>query len=201
MAKVTALTEITAPANGDFLYIVDISDTTDDPTGSSRKIQHVNIVPAGSVSNAKLANVATATIKGRISAGTGSPEDLTVTQAKALLNIFPAYFGDGTTGRPLTADFPDVGRFVSNTNTSSGQSVGWYVKSAGSLAPAWTASTAGIVVGNLRANAGNVYIATTAGTTGTIAPTGTGTNINDGGILWNFHAAVAVIMDSSEVYP
>lgn len=38
------------------------------------------------VSNAKLANMATQTFKGRTTAGTGDPEDLTVTQATALLN-------------------------------------------------------------------------------------------------------------------
>jgi hypothetical protein len=39
------------------------------------------------VSNAKLSDVATATFKGRTTAGTGSPEDLTVAQAKTLLAI------------------------------------------------------------------------------------------------------------------
>lgn len=40
------------------------------------------------VTNAKLANMAAATIKGRTTAGTGDPEDLTATQATALLNTF-----------------------------------------------------------------------------------------------------------------
>ena len=40
------------------------------------------------VSNAKLANVATGTFKGRATAGTGDPEDLTGTQATALLDAF-----------------------------------------------------------------------------------------------------------------
>lgn len=40
------------------------------------------------VSNAKLANVATATLKGRVSAGSGDPEDLTGTQATTLLDVF-----------------------------------------------------------------------------------------------------------------
>ena len=40
-----------------------------------------------SVTNAKLANVATATIKGRTTAGTGDPEDLTATQVRTLLNV------------------------------------------------------------------------------------------------------------------
>jgi hypothetical protein len=38
------------------------------------------------VTNAKLANVATATIKGRTSAGTGDPEDLNASQVKAILD-------------------------------------------------------------------------------------------------------------------
>lgn len=39
------------------------------------------------VTNAKLANVATATIKGRATAGTGDPEDLTAAQVRTLLNV------------------------------------------------------------------------------------------------------------------
>ncbi len=45
-------------------------------------------ISPGAVSNAKLANVATATFKGRATAGAGSPEDLTGTQATALLDAF-----------------------------------------------------------------------------------------------------------------
>ena len=40
------------------------------------------------ITNAKLANVATATVKGRITAATGDPEDLTGTQTTTLLDIF-----------------------------------------------------------------------------------------------------------------
>lgn len=40
------------------------------------------------VTNAKLANMATATFKGRVTAGTGDPEDLTGTQATTLLDTF-----------------------------------------------------------------------------------------------------------------
>jgi hypothetical protein len=48
------------------------------------------------VTNAKLANVATATFKGRTTAGTGDPEDLTVAQAKTLLNLTGTNSGDQT---------------------------------------------------------------------------------------------------------
>lgn len=47
--------------------------------------------------NAKLANMATATIKGRATAGTGDPEDLTATQATALLNAMVGDSGAGGT--------------------------------------------------------------------------------------------------------
>lgn len=39
------------------------------------------------VTNAKLADVATATIKGRATAGTGDPEDLTAAQVRTLINV------------------------------------------------------------------------------------------------------------------
>lgn len=45
-------------------------------------------IDLGVVTNAKLANVSTATFKGRTTAGTGSPEDLTAAQATALLDAF-----------------------------------------------------------------------------------------------------------------
>ena len=56
---------------------------TGDVTGSGALT-----IAADAVTNAKLANVATATLKGRATAGTGDPEDLTGTQATALLDAF-----------------------------------------------------------------------------------------------------------------
>lgn len=50
-----------------------------------------------SITNAKLAEVSTATIKGRTTAGTGNPEDLTATQATALLNAVVGDSGSGGT--------------------------------------------------------------------------------------------------------
>lgn len=47
-----------------------------------------NAIFIASVNNAKLANMATGTFKGRVSAGTGQPEDLTGTQATTLLDVF-----------------------------------------------------------------------------------------------------------------
>jgi hypothetical protein len=45
-------------------------------------------IDAAAVTNVKLADVSTATLKGRTTAGSGSPEDLTGTQATALLDTF-----------------------------------------------------------------------------------------------------------------
>lgn len=49
------------------------------------------------VTNAKLAQVSTQTIKGRTTAGTGNPEDLTATQATAILNVVVGDSGSGGT--------------------------------------------------------------------------------------------------------
>lgn len=54
-------------------------------------------VPDASFTNAKLANMATQTIKGRTTAGSGAPEDLTATQATAILNNFVGDSGSGGT--------------------------------------------------------------------------------------------------------
>lgn len=45
-------------------------------------------INAAVVNNNKLANVNTATFKGRVTAGTGMPEDLTAAQATSLLNLY-----------------------------------------------------------------------------------------------------------------
>lgn len=45
-------------------------------------------IPNDSITNAKLANVATNTIKGRATASTGDPEDLTPTQARSVMSVY-----------------------------------------------------------------------------------------------------------------
>ena len=47
----------------------------------------VAAISAGDIDNAKLANMSTNRIKGRVSSGTGAPEDLTKAQAKELLGL------------------------------------------------------------------------------------------------------------------
>jgi hypothetical protein len=75
------------------------ADPADLPVGTNAVVGRVagNIVAAqlvdaqvaaGTLTNAKLANMATATLKGRATAGAGAPEDLTGPQATALLDTF-----------------------------------------------------------------------------------------------------------------
>jgi hypothetical protein len=79
-------------------------------------------IDSGVVTNAKLANVSTATIKGRTTAGSGSPEDLTGTQATALLDAFTSSLkglapaSGGGTSNFLRAD----GTWAAPTFTVSG---------------------------------------------------------------------------------
>ena len=61
---------------------------TDGDKGDISVSSGVWSIDAGAVDNAKLADMATARIKGRTTAGTGDPEDLTGTQATALLDTF-----------------------------------------------------------------------------------------------------------------
>lgn len=97
---------------------------TDGDKGDISVSSGVWTIDAGAVDNAKLADMATARIKGRTTAGTGDPEDLTGTQATALLDTFtsaakglvPASGGgttnflraDGTWTAPPTASASDV---------------------------------------------------------------------------------------------
>jgi hypothetical protein len=60
---------------------------TGDVTGSGTG-SFASTIANDAVTNAKLANMATATIKGRTTAGSGDPEDLTGTQATTLLDTF-----------------------------------------------------------------------------------------------------------------
>jgi hypothetical protein len=59
------------------------------------------------VSNTKLADMATQTFKGRTTAGTGDPEDLTIAQAKTMLNLTGTNSGDQTI--TLTSDVTGSG--------------------------------------------------------------------------------------------
>jgi len=75
----------TAVTDGNILYAGDVTTNathTGDVTGATALT-----IANDTVTNAKAANMATATIKGRTTAGAGDPEDLTATQVRTLLNV------------------------------------------------------------------------------------------------------------------
>ena len=134
-------------------------------TGNVTSVGNATTIASGVVSNAKLADVATSTFKGRTTAGTGSPEDLTSTQATALLNAFSSTLkglapaSGGGTSNFLRADgtwtTPTGGgtvTSVSGTGTVNGISLTGTVTSTGSLTLGGTlsgVSLASQVTGNL----------------------------------------------------
>ena len=114
------LGDITKFLRGDATWatvVAGITALTGDVTASGSG-SVVATIAADAVTNAKLANVATATFKGRTTAGTGDPEDLTVTQATALLNAFTSGSNNpglkGLVPAPLLAD---VAKFLKADGT------------------------------------------------------------------------------------
>ena len=89
------------------------SDVTGSGTGS-----FATTIAADAVTNTKLANMATATFKGRTTAGTGDPEDLSATQATALLNVMVGDAGaGGTKGLVPTPVTGDATKFLRGDGT------------------------------------------------------------------------------------
>jgi hypothetical protein len=86
--KITDLTDAGTITGAELLEIVQ--------SAASRKVTAANLIYADSVTNAKLANMATATIKGRTTAGTGDPEDLTAAQVRTLIASIEALTGSRT---------------------------------------------------------------------------------------------------------
>ncbi|MBM1897203.1 hypothetical protein JQW29_18995 [Sulfitobacter pseudonitzschiae] len=63
------------------------SETTDPSADATNWLSLEVAIADDAITNAKLANMATARIKGRVTAGTGDPEDLTAAQVKAMLGV------------------------------------------------------------------------------------------------------------------
>lgn len=102
----------------------DYGDVTISGTGT------VINIDAGVVTNDKLATMATARIKGRVTAGTGNPEDLTGTQATTLLDTVVGDSGSGGTKGLVPA--PAAGDAAANK----------YLKADGT----WSTVSAGVSV-------------------------------------------------------
>lgn len=67
---------------------------------------HTILPPTGSVTKAMSEDVSTATIRGRVAAGTGVPEDLTAAQVKTLLALVKADVGLGSVDNTADASKP-----------------------------------------------------------------------------------------------
>jgi len=133
-------------------------------------------VPNASFTNAKLANMATATIKGRVTAGAGVPEDLTATQATTILNAVVGDSGSGGTKglvpAPAAGDAAAL-RFLSAAGTwVAAVPVGSVTMYAANTAPA----------GWLECNAAAVSRTTYAGL---FAAIGTVFGVGDGSTTFN----------------
>lgn len=136
---------------------------TGDVTGSGTG-SFAATIASTAVTNAKLANVSTQTFKGRTTAGTGSPEDLTVTQATALLNVMVGDSGSG--GTKGLAPAPGAGDAAA----------GKFLKADGTYAVPPGGGGSGDVVGPASATDGvpALYDGTTGKLIKNSTPTGTG---------------------------
>lgn len=87
------------------------------------------------------------------------------------------------TSIPTTGTFAQ-GDIILNRSAASNVALGWVCTTTGSItATAWAAGS--FTIGQIRLNGGTVYVCTTAGTSIAPGPSGTGTNISDGGTcLW-----------------
>ena len=76
-------------------------------------------IVANSITNSKLADVATSTVKGRVTAGTGDPEDLTVTQLTTLVNavVGATQSAAGTKGAVPAASAGDQHKVLSGAGS------------------------------------------------------------------------------------
>lgn len=91
------------------------------------------------------------------------------------------------------------GELIGNSGATAGQPFGWACSNSGWVAPAWAITTA-YLVDDVRANGGNVYICTTAGTSaGAGGPSGTGTGIVDGTAVWNYLAPLATFVTGANL--
>jgi len=130
----------------------------------------VQTIANNAVTNAKAADMAVNTIKGRITTGTGDPEDLTATQVRTVLNVADGAVApspvitESTTARTLTLS--DANAYIRHTNASAST-----VTVAPQSSVAWVANT-------------EVYIRRAAAGSLTLTP-GSGVTLNapSGGTL------------------
>jgi hypothetical protein len=114
-------------------------------------------IAANAVTNEKAADMAVNTIKGRITAGTGDPEDLTAAQVRTIINdvLYAPVITESTTARNLA--LTDGGAYIRHTNASAST-----VTVPPQSSVTWLASTE---IHIRRAAAGNLTLTPGAGVT------------------------------------
>lgn len=117
----------TFPVGGSGTFTTLSGDVVSLPTGGTTSIQ------SNVVSNPKLAQVATNTVKGRVAAGTGNTTDLTTTQLTTLINTFTTTL-TGAVPAPATVS----GRVLSDNGT-------WIAVSGGTIDAAPTSGSSNAV--------------------------------------------------------
>lgn len=106
----------------------DANTLTNTTLASNVVTSSLTSVANNAITNAMLADIATARFKGRTTAGTGDPEDLTGTQATALLDAFVGDSGaGGTKGLVPAPTTGDATKYLKGDGT-------WATVSGGSLA-------------------------------------------------------------------
>jgi len=87
------------------------------------------------------------------------------------------------------------GEIIHNAVAATGQPSYWQCVTAGRLAPAWAISTAYVVGAVVLNDTNKIYACTTAGTSaGAGGPTGTGTSITDGTVVWTYLTPLATFL-------
>ena len=98
-----------------------LADITDEGALASKDTVAAGDIDNDAVTADKLANMAQNTIKGRITASTGNPEDLTVAQTKTVLNYVPGDIGAAAAAHTHTlADVTDEGALASKNTVATG---------------------------------------------------------------------------------
>lgn len=120
---------------------------------------------ADSVTNIHLANMATATIKGRATAGTGDPEDLTAAQTRTLLNV-----ADGATAN--SSDATLLAR-ANHTGTQTAATISDFNEAVDDRVDALLVEGTGITL-TYNDGAGTLTIDAATAASGNFTPGGTG---------------------------
>ena len=104
-------------------------------------------------------------------------------------------------GTPAIGIFQESGEYIRNADETAGNPVGWYVSTAGYLAPEWATGT-NYVKNEIVVNtaAGSAYAAQADGTSGASPPTGTGFDLSDGNMLWRSIGSIAELQPTAEIY-